>query len=65
MLTLGRKVFQPVYIDVAPSDKPTRIEVVVVEIARARCRLGFTTDRTREEVVFTRSELLEGKEPES
>lgn len=65
MLVISRKDQEVTVIEVAPSDKPTRIEIMVVEIDRNKIRLGFTTDRTREEVVFIRSELLEGKEPKS
>lgn len=62
MLVISRKDQEVTVIEVAPSDKPSRIEIMVVEIDRNKIRLGFTADRPREEVVIVRKELLDQPE---
>lgn len=55
MLLLGRREQEKAFIDVPPSDTPTRIEVLVVDMQRGKVRLGFTAPRS---VAIHREELL-------
>ncbi len=60
MLTLSRKTQERIVYDVPPSDKPTRIEVLVDKIAGNSVRLASLAPRS---VAIFRAELLR-RDPE-
>lgn len=61
MLMLTRKIHERIFVTVPASDKPTVIEVELIDIDRNRSRIGFVAEPN---VEIMRSELVAGKKQE-
>lgn len=58
MLILSRRKEESIRCVVPPSEKPTVIDLKLIDIKRAAARFGFDAPR---EVIITRTELLESE----